>query len=170
MNNKFTIALIFGFASLASACNSQTNEPNEKNGIKGFNSPPTIVIKTDAKSYLNKGVWRVGNCDATLNFQKFEFAINNNAYGKVIVGAGDYSEDLELFHAEKKQDTIIVQTRVCAPVGCNKTYEEYKIINKDTMSEWHFEGRLPDQEPNLVISKGIDKDGNKGRIFNRCDR
>ena len=130
-----------------------------------------IISSTQqAINFLSSGVWRGENCDPQSNFQKFSFMNKQNPPNRVEVGFGELGsgEPLEIIKYDLKNQIIEVQTRVCAPVGCNQTFEQYKILGPDKMFEWTFEGHLPDQPPNIVVRNGVDKEGNSGRIFKRC--
>ncbi len=130
----------------------------------------SINSQQQAIDFLSKGVWRGEDCNPESNFQKFSFKNKQNPPNRVEVGFGELGsgEPLEIIKYDLKNQIIEVQTRVCAPVGCNQTFEQYKIIGPDKMFEWTFEGHLPDQPPNIVVRNGIDKEGNSGRYFKRC--
>lgn len=129
-----------------------------------------INSQQQAIDFLAKGVWRGEDCSTESNFQKFSFKNKQNPPNRVEVGFGELGsgEPLEIIKYDLKNQIIEVQTRVCAPVGCNQTFEQYKILGPDKMFEWTFEGHLPDQPPNIVVRNGIDKEGNSGRTFRRC--
>jgi hypothetical protein len=133
-------------------------------------SKKTINSQQQAIDFLSKGVWRGEDCNLESNFQKFRFKNVQSQLNSVEVGFGELGsgEPLEIIKYDLKNQIIEVQTRVCAPVGCNQTFEQYKIIGPDKMFEWTFEGHLPDQPPNIVVRNGIDKEGNSGRTFKRC--
>jgi hypothetical protein len=120
------------------------------------------------QAWLSAGVWRAGPCDTAQNFQTFVFS----PLPKVEVGSGKpgEGEKLELLRVTRLEGELIqVETRVCAPVGCNQTIERYKVINTNQMQEWHFEGRLPDHAPYVLVADGSALDGSgPGRTFNRC--
>lgn len=123
---------------------------------------------TAAQSFLAGGVWRPGPCEHTSNFQAFAFAPAGNA---VEVGAGrpGEGERLELLRVARSGAMVEVETRVCAPVGCNQTFEQYRVLDADRIQEWRFEGRLPQQPPYVLVAEGAATDGSgPGRIFNRC--
>lgn len=125
---------------------------------------------TAAMRWLANGMWRAGPCARAQNFQRFEFG----TAPIVEVGSGQRGEGerLELLGvSETRKGYIDVQTRVCAPVGCNQTRETYKKLGNDQMQEWHFEGRLPDHAPYILVTNGQATDGTgPGRIFNRCPK
>ncbi|MEN9855727.1 MAG: hypothetical protein RL186_5 [Pseudomonadota bacterium] len=131
---------------------------------------PKPNFATEAKRWLANGMWRAGPCAQAQNFQRFEFG----SAPIVEVGSGQRGEGerLELLGvSEARKGYIDVQTRVCAPVGCNQTRETYKKLGKDQMQEWHFEGRLPDHAPYVLVTNGQATDGKgQGRIFNRCPK
>jgi hypothetical protein len=123
---------------------------------------------TEPQAWLGSSIWRAGPCDVAQNFQTFAFS----ALPKVEVGSGKPGEGerLELLRVAAVEDGLIqIETRVCAPVGCNQTVERYKKLDANRMQEWHFEGRLPDHEPYVIVANGEALDGSgPGRIFNRC--
>ncbi len=123
--------------------------------------------KIDSKSFLSGGVWRTDNCAEKDFFQSFDFK-SQPANVEVGAGALGEGEKLQILSTGFVNGMIEVRTTVCAPVGCNKTWEQYKILGKDMMQEWNFEGHLPDQAPNVVVKNGIAFDGSKGRIFKKC--
>jgi hypothetical protein len=137
-------------------------------------SPPkskratAVSLPSSPQAWLGATVWRAGPCETTLNFQTFSFTNQP----KVEVGSGKPGdgEKLELLRVATIEPALIqIETRVCAPVGCNQTIERYKIINANQMQEWHFEGRLPDHVPYVIVANGAALDGSgAGRIFNRC--
>ncbi|MCU0881330.1 MAG: hypothetical protein MUF14_01530 [Hyphomonadaceae bacterium] len=118
--------------------------------------------------FIGTGIWRAGACDGRGNFQKF-----SPADARVEVGAGHPGEGeaLQVLAARRSGDLVEVETRVCAPepIGCNQTFEQYKVLAEDRLQEWHFEGRLPGQEPYVLVRSGQASDGSgAGRIFTRC--
>jgi hypothetical protein len=120
--------------------------------------------------FIGTGIWRTGACEGHGNFQKFSPDV-----ARVEVGAGHPGEGeaLQLLAARRTGDLVEVETRVCAPepIGCNQTFEQYKVLSDDRLQEWHFEGRLPGQEPYVLVATGRATDGSgEGRIFSRCDR
>lgn len=123
--------------------------------------------KKDLSTFLSGGVWRVDGCENKAFFQAFDLKSNPAI---VEVGAGEMGEGekLQILSTRFVNGMIEIRTTVCAPVGCNKTWEQYKVIGKDKMQEWNFEGHLPNQEPNVVVKNGIAFDGSKGRIFKKC--
>ncbi len=132
--------------------------------------PMTGPARTDtaASQYLARGVWRTGPCERAGNFQTFVFAPR----GEVEVGSGTpgAGERLELVSATRQGADIQVETRVCAPVGCNQTFEVYRVLDDGRMQEWRFEGRLPGQAPYVLVADGRATDGTPGRVFQRCQR
>ena len=132
--------------------------------------PMTGPARTDAAAsqYLARGVWRTGACERSGNFQTFVF----EPKGEVEVGSGTPGggERLELVSATRQGADIQVETRVCAPVGCNQTFEVYRVLDDGRMQEWRFEGRLPGQAPYVLVADGRATDGTPGRIFQRCQR
>jgi hypothetical protein len=138
---------------------------------KALSSPRTTsnAGASAPQSWLGTSVWRAGPCNASGNFQTFAFT---PAAPKVEVGSGrpGEGERLELLRISALPDNLIqIETRVCAPVGCNQTVERYKKLDANTMQEWHFEGRLPDHVPYVIVANGVAVDGSgPGRVFNRC--
>lgn len=126
----------------------------------------TKTAMNPAHVYLGNGVWRPSECSKTENFQAFFF----RAPAKVEVGSGRIGdgEKLEILSTARNANIVEVRTRVCAPIGCNQTFEQYKIISQNQMQEWRFEGLLPNEAPNIVVENGVASDGTAGRIFNRC--
>jgi hypothetical protein len=173
------VASIVGFAMQAFAAT-----PSGLRGVQTDAPAPTIaaipkmrrgqsVRATPAtpqtpQAWLGSSVWRAGPCDSAQNFQAFSFT----AEPKVEVGAGKVGEGerLQLLAVTADpQGMIQVETRVCAPVGCNQTIERYKKLGPNQMQEWHFEGRLPDHVPYVIVQDGAALDGSgPGRVFNRC--
>lgn len=123
---------------------------------------------TTPQAWLGASIWRAGPCASAENFQTFSFT----ATPKVEVGSGKpgQGERLELLGISTDPTGLIqVETRVCAPVGCNQTIERYKKLGPDQMQEWHFEGRLPGITPYVIVANGAALDGSgPGRVFNRC--
>lgn len=121
------------------------------------------------QSFLSNGVWRINECSETGNFQAFSF---KNKTPLVEVGYGQIGdgEKLDIINASIKNNILQIETQVCAPIGCNHTFEQYKILNKNKIMEWVFEGHLDNEPPNIVVKNGIDKEGNKGRILVRCTK
>lgn len=128
--------------------------------------PPAPAGGADVQRFLGTGVWRAGTCGREGNFQAFRFG----PLPQVEVGLGQpgSGELLEMIAASRRADMVEVRTRVCAPVGCNQTYELYRVLGPDRLQEWRFEGRLPDRPPNIVVADGRASDGSAGRIFTRC--
>jgi hypothetical protein len=122
------------------------------------------------RTFLERGVWRAGACGSARNFQTFRFAPALQV--EVGSGAPGSGEVLEMIAAGRHRiagaDLVEVQTRVCAPVGCNQTFELYRVLDADRIQEWRFEGRLPDLPPNVVVVDGRASDGTAGRVFTRC--
>jgi hypothetical protein len=121
-----------------------------------------------AQAWLGQSVWRATTCDKKENFQTFSFTPTP----EVEVGSGKKGdgEKLELLRVGTSPDGLIeIETRVCAPVGCNQTVERYKKTGPNQMQEWHFEGRLPELQPYVLVRDGKAVDGSgPGRMFNRC--
>jgi hypothetical protein len=170
----WVVASMIGFAVQAFAATPT--------GLRGSQSPQAPMSKAGAprsqaqvganitpQSWLGSSVWRAGPCESAQNFQAFSFT----TAPKVEVGSGKPGdgERLELLRVSTDPTGLIqVETRVCAPVGCNQTIERYKKINSNQMQEWHFEGRLPDHVPYVIVANGAAVDGSgPGRLFNRCD-
>lgn len=139
-------------------------------GARPSYGPMTGPARTDAGAgrYLARGIWRTGPCERAGNFQTFVF----EPKGEVEVGSGSPGggERLELVTAVRQGADIQVETRVCAPVGCNQTFEVYRVLDEGRMQEWRFEGRLPGQPPYVLVADGRATDGTPGRIFQRCER
>ncbi|NJR20369.1 MAG: hypothetical protein HC777_02070 [Hyphomonadaceae bacterium] len=149
-------------------------------GLRGSQEPAVPQTKSAAKSkrsssaaspqaWLGNSIWRAGPCESAQNFQTFAFSASAS---KVEVGSGKRGdgEELELLRiGEIAGGLIQIETRVCAPVGCNQTIERYKKLDANTMQEWHFEGRLPNIEPYVIVANGAALDGSgPGRVFHRC--
>jgi hypothetical protein len=144
--------------------------------VIGFSMQAFAAVPTGHKanpqmspqSWLGSSVWRPGPCDTTENFQTFNFT----AAPTVEVGSGKRGdgERLELLHIGMHHVGFIqIESRVCAPIGCNQTLERYKILGANQMQEWHFEGRLPGHAPYVLVSEGAARDGSgPGRVFDRC--
>jgi hypothetical protein len=170
----WVIASLIGFAVQAFAATPTM--------LRGTEPSATPLAKTESarsirrrkgavltpQAWLGSSVWRAGPCDSAQNFQTFSFS----AAPKVEVGSGKPGEGerLELLRVSSVEDGLIqVETRVCAPVGCNQTVERYKKLDANKMQEWHFEGRLPDHVPYVIVANGAALDGSgPGRVFNRC--
>lgn len=176
----WVVASIVGFAVEAFA--------STPTGLRGSQSPRAIAVvapklkkqvsRTRVKTalpipaapqaWLGTSIWRAGPCDSAQNFQAFSFS----DAPKVEVGSGKPGEGerLELLRISTDPTGLIqVETRVCAPVGCNQTVERYKKITDNQMQEWHFEGRLPGITPYVIVANGAAIDGSgPGRVFNRC--
>ncbi len=169
----WVLAGIIGFAVQAFAATPT--------GLRGTLSPSAPASKAASprganknqtpatpQSWLGASVWRAGPCTSFQNFQTFSFALEP----KVEVGNGKPGdgERLELLRVSTDATGLIqIETRVCAPVGCNQTVERYKKLGPDQMQEWHFEGRLPDHVPYVIVANGAAVDGSgPGRVFNRC--
>ena len=127
-----------------------------------------VVTPVSPQVWLGSSVWRAGSCASAQNFQTFSFTQNP----KVEVGSGKpgEGEQLAVLRVSRVEHELIqIETRVCAPVGCNQTVERYKIISSTQMQEWHFEGRLPNTPPYVLVANGQSADGTgAGRTFNRC--
>jgi hypothetical protein len=156
----WVVASIIGFAVQAFAATPNTP-------VTGLRGSKTQALQTP-QAWLGSSVWRAGPCDTAQNFQSFSFT----AEPKVEVGSGKPGEGerLQLLRISTDATGLIqVETRVCAPVGCNQTVERYKKLGPDQMQEWHFEGRLPDHVPYVIVQDGAALDGSgPGRVFNRC--
>jgi hypothetical protein len=154
------VASIIGFAMQAFAATPS--------GLRGSLSGPSAPPNASPQAWLGNSVWRAGACASAQNFQTFRFT----STPKVEVGSGKPGdgESLELLRiSTDPQGLIQIETRVCAPVGCNQTVERYKKLNANQMQEWHFEGRLPDHVPYVIVANGAAVDGSgPGRVFNRC--
>jgi hypothetical protein len=168
----WVIASVVGFAVQAFAAS-----PSGLRGTVSDTTPApkskqaasrTRTSQTAPQAWLGSSVWRVGPCETAQNFQAFNFA----AAPKVEVGAGKVGEgeQLDLLMVTTDPDGLIqIETRVCAPVGCNRTIERYKKLGPNQMQEWHFEGRLPNITPYVIVANGAAVDGSgPGRVFNRC--
>lgn len=131
--------------------------------VQKTKSKSTINV---AQSYLGNSVWRAGECTKAHGFQTFSFG----SFPKVEVGNGKpgEGEKLDMIYSNRLGNIIEIKTKVCAPVGCNQTLEEYKVLNQNQIQEWRFEGHLPNEAPNVVVANGVASDGSVGRIFNRC--
>jgi hypothetical protein len=167
------VASIIGFAVQAFAAT-----PTGLRGSQSISPPaakmnpprpsPKAQAATTPQAWLGSSIWRAGPCDSAQNFQAFSFTSSP----KVEVGSGKLGEGerLELLRVSTDPTGLIqVETRVCAPVGCNQTVERYKKLSANQMQEWHFEGRLPDHVPYVIVANGAAVDGSgPGRVFNRC--
>jgi hypothetical protein len=176
----WVLASVLGFAVQAFAASPA--------GLRGSHTGSTPTPKSQARSissqarssarmpgavptpqaWLGNSVWRAGPCESAQNFQTFTYTPSL----KVEVGSGKpgEGEKLDLVRIARVDNELIqIETRVCAPVGCNQTIERYKIIGPNQMQEWHFEGRLPDHVPYVIVANGAAVDGSgAGRTFNRC--
>ncbi len=142
-------------------------KPKKPAGLRG-GAAATATPANPAQAWLGQSVWRASSCDQKENFQTFSFT----ASPQVEVGSGKKGdgEKLELLHVGTSAEGLIeIETRVCAPVGCNQTVERYKKTGPNQMQEWHFEGRLPEHQPYVLVRDGQSVDGSgPGRLFNRC--
>lgn len=142
-------------------------KPKKPTGLRGGTSS-VATPANPAQAWLGQSVWRATTCDKKENFQTFSFS----QAPQVEVGSGKMGdgEKLELLRVGTSTDGLIeIETRVCAPVGCNQTVERYKKIGPNQMQEWHFEGRLPEHQPYVLVRDGQAVDGSgPGRLFNRC--
>ena len=143
-------------------------KPREAKALRGKAAVTSTDPGEQAQAWLGRAVWRAGACDRQENFQTFRFGDNP----QVEVGSGrpGDGEALQVLRVGLSTDGLIeVETRVCAPVGCNQTVERYRRIGANQMQEWHFEGRLPDHVPYVLVRDGQAVDGSgPGRLFNRC--
>jgi hypothetical protein len=142
-------------------------KPKKPAGLRGGASA-VATPANPAQAWLGQSVWRATSCDQKENFQTFSI----RPTPQVEVGSGKKGdgEKLELLRVGTSRDGLIeIETRVCAPVGCNQTVERYKKIGPNQMQEWHFEGRLPELQPYVLVRDGQAVDGSgPGRMFNRC--
>jgi len=142
-------------------------KPKKPAGLRG-GTAAVATPANPAQAWLGQSVWRATTCDKKENFQTFSFT----ASPQVEVGSGikGDGEKLELLRVGTSPDGLIeIETRVCAPVGCNQTVERYKKTGANQMQEWHFEGRLPEHQPYVLVRDGEAVDGSgPGRLFNRC--
>jgi len=142
-------------------------KPKKPTGLRGGTSSVASPANP-AQAWLGQSVWRATTCDQKENFQTFSFSPTP----QVEVGSGKKGdgEKLELLRVGTSTDGLIeIETRVCAPVGCNQTVERYKKTGPNQMQEWHFEGRLPEHQPYVLVRDGQAVDGSgPGRLFNRC--
>lgn len=148
----------FAFVALVALPNATIAAPKNK---------PVKPQKISANKFLGNGVWRVDNCEEKDFFQAFNLSDKSPSVevGAGVIGEG---ETLKVLSTSVVNGMIEVRTTVCAPIGCNKTWEQYKILGNDKMQEWNFEGHLPNQEPNVVVKEGVAFDGSQGRIFKKC--
>jgi hypothetical protein len=171
--------LVLNALALILAGSASAAAPTGLRGTTAPAAPVTVGSATDsatspatdpaARAFLGAAVWRAGACDPSGNFQSFVFS--PAASVEVGSGAPGQGERLELLRAARGGSQIEVETRVCAPVGCNRTVERYKVLDPNRIQEWHFEGRLPDQPPYVLVANGIATDGSgPGRVFHRCTR
>lgn len=140
--------------------------PKAKAKVVNAKKAKSKAVSNPAHSYLSNSVWRTSDCGQYHGFQTFNFT----APQKVEVGNGRIGdgERLDIVYSNQSGNIIEIKTKVCAPVGCNQTLEEYKILNPNQIQEWRFEGHLPNEAPNIVVANGVATDGSAGRIFNRC--
>lgn len=142
-------------------------KPKKPTGFRGGTSSVASPANP-AQAWLGQSIWRATTCDQKENFQTFSFSPTP----QVEVGSGKKGdgEKLELLRVGTSTDGLIeIETRVCAPVGCNQTVERYKKTGPNQMQEWHFEGRLPEHQPYVLVRDGQAVDGSgPGRLFNRC--
>lgn len=179
----WVIASVVGFAVQAFAASPVAQPSGLRGAQTDLPTPPSSKaakakrVRTQStqagapqtpQAWLSSSVWRAGPCDSAQNFQSFSFT----SQPKVEVGSGKPGEGerLELLRISTDPTGLIqVETRVCAPVGCNQTVERYKKLGPNQMQEWHFEGRLPDHVPYVIVQDGAALDGSgPGRVFNRC--
>jgi hypothetical protein len=170
----WVVASVIGFGIKAFAA-TPTVLRGAQTGPSTISARPTRTAPKTAlraeitpEAWLGTSVWRAGPCESLQNFQTFSFMTEP----KVEVGNGKPGdgERLQLLRVSTDSTGLIqIETRVCAPVGCNQTIERYKKIGANQMQEWHFEGRLPDHVPYVIVANGTAVDGSgPGRIFNRC--
>lgn len=161
MNKKFLIIIALFVSIFAFEQNAFSKSYEKQKTVK----MPNIKVQ----KFLDKGVWRINNCQENGNFQAFSFK-NNKPLVEVGYGIIGEGEKLDILNAQLKGNLLLIETQVCAPIGCNHTFEQYKIISKDKMSEWVFEGHLDNEPPNIVVKDGFDNNGNLGRVFIRCNK
>ena len=170
----WVVASVIGFAVEAFAAapsglrgSQSPSAPPKSEPLRGNMRNQSIAANTP-QSWLGNSVWRTGPCNEFQNFQTFTFS----GQQKVEVGNGKPGdgERLELLRISTDAAGLIqIETRVCAPVGCNQTVERYKKLGPNQIQEWHFEGRLPDHVPYVIVANGAASDGSgPGRVFNRC--
>lgn len=167
LSSKSPMALLAVVAIAALLSTVAEAKPKKPTGLRGgtaANPTPT----NPAQAWLGQSVWRATSCDKKENFQTFSYIPTL----QVEVGSGKKGdgERLELLRMGISPEGLIeIETRVCAPVGCNQTVERYKKIGPNQMQEWHFEGRLPEHQPYVLVRDGQAVDGSgPGRLFNRC--
>jgi len=153
---------------VAALCTSAADaKPKKPSGLRGESSLLSPA-SNPAQTWLGQSIWRATSCDKKENFQTFSFAPTPT----VEVGSGKKGdgERLDLLRVGMSPEGLIeIETRVCAPVGCNQTVERYKKTGPNQMQEWHFEGRLPEHQPYVLVRDGQAVDGSgPGRLFNRC--
>lgn len=145
----------FGFAQIAIS--------------KSFSKQKTVKMPNQkVQKFLSHGVWRTSDCNQN-NFQFFSFT-NNKPLVEVGYGKKGEGEKLDILNAQINKNILLIQTQVCAPIGCNHTFEEYKILSNDKITEWTFEGHLDEEPPNIVVKNGFDNNGNVGRTLVRCPK
>jgi hypothetical protein len=129
------------------------------------------ALRSDASTFLGGAVWREasggsGSCNGGTSFQRFSF--EPKATVEVGQGAPGAGETLELHAARLKDGMVELESGACGPTGCNRTFEQYKVLDRNRIQEWRFEGRLPGEEPLVLVDKGRASDGAPGRVFARC--
>jgi hypothetical protein len=170
-DSVFVLAVLVGIAlSSGLALRAAAGEAVLPGGFKP--GPEIAQIAPKARAFLGEGVWRVvektGACEPAANFQAFVFTRPPSV--EVGQGAPGTGETVQLLKADATDSFVSIETKVCAPVGCNHTIERYKVIDANTMQEWDFEGRLPGQAPYVLLEAGkAPADGTEGRVFRRCD-
>lgn len=164
---RLSAALVSALLATALVSMPVDAKPKKPTGLRGGTSS-VVTPANPAQAWLGQSVWRATACDKKENFQTFSFS----PAAQVEVGSGKKGdgEKLELLRVGINTEGLIeVETRVCAPVGCNQTVERYKKIGPNQMQEWHFEGRLPEHQPYVLVRDGQAVDGSgPGRLFNRC--
>jgi hypothetical protein len=134
-------------------------------------SDPALAA-VEARAYLGRGVWRDASgggevCARAGNFQHYRFE-TGAATSEAGYGAPGLGEALPITSLALQGDYVAVSTQVCAPIGCSKTQERYRILGPDRFQEWDFVGRDGDHAPYEVVRNGVALHAGPARTFERC--
>lgn len=134
--------------------------------------PDPALAAQQARAYLERGVWRDADgdgdpCARAGNFQSYRF-MDGAATSEAGHGGPGVGEALPITEMALKGDYVAVSTLICAPVGCSRTQERYRILGPDRFQEWDFVGRDGDRPPYEVVRNGVALHAGPARTFQRC--
>lgn len=126
----------------------------------------------EARAFLAPGVWREASAGADVcarmgNFQAYRFTARG-AISESGAGAPGSGQALAIIALATDGAFVTVSTEVCAPIGCSRTQERYKILGPDRFQEWDFVGRDGDRPPYEVVRNGVGLHAGPARVFQRC--